>query len=114
MNIAGINVQVLFSYSKDNNAPKMRRLFLKTLALDLLKEHLASRAQISSLPSDISSFLKIKYAVPSTSDVSTTLLSKRGTCFECGRKKNAATSMKCTKCIRYVCKLYVIILKVLK
>ncbi|XP_060868067.1 uncharacterized protein LOC132943205 [Metopolophium dirhodum] len=52
MNIAGINAQVLFSYSKHNNAHKMRRLFLKTLAFDLMKEHLASRAQISSLPSD--------------------------------------------------------------
>ncbi|XP_060845653.1 uncharacterized protein LOC132925264 [Rhopalosiphum padi] len=87
MNIAGINAQVLFSYSKHNNSPKMRRLFLKILAFDLLKEHLASRAQISSLPSDISSFLKIKYAVPSTSDVSTTPPLKRETCFECGRKK---------------------------
>jgi len=106
MNIAGINAQVLFSYSKHNNAPKMRRLFLKTLAFDLMKEHLASRAQITSLPSDISSFLKIKYAVPSTSDASTTPPSKRGTCFECGRKKNAATSMKCTKCMRFVCKLH--------
>ncbi|XP_022160174.1 piggyBac transposable element-derived protein 4-like [Myzus persicae] len=106
MNIAGINAQVLFSYFKHNNAPKIRRLFLKTLAFDLMKEHLASRAQISSLPSDISSFLKIKYAVPSTSDVSTTPRSKRGTCFECGRKKNAATSMKCTKCMRFICKLH--------
>jgi len=87
MNIAGINAQVLFSYSKHNNAPKMRRLFLKTLAFDLMKERLASRAQISSLPSDISSFLKIKYAVASTSDVSTTPPSKRGTCFNAGEKK---------------------------
>ncbi|XP_022183154.1 piggyBac transposable element-derived protein 4-like [Myzus persicae] len=69
MNIAGINAQVLFSYYKHNNAPKIRRLFLKTLAFDLMKEHLASRAQISSLPSDISSFLKIKYAVPNSVEV---------------------------------------------
>jgi Transposase IS4 len=106
MNIAGINAQVLYSYSKHNNTPKVRRLFLKTLAFDLMKEHLASRAQILCLPSDISSFLKMNYAVECTPDVYITPPPKRGTCFECGRKKNAATSMKCTKCMRFVCKVH--------
>lgn len=54
----------MYSYSKQNDAPRVRKLFLKTLALDLTKEHFAARAQILSLPSDISPFLKIKDAVP--------------------------------------------------
>jgi len=106
MNIAGINAQILYSYSELNDAPNVRRLFLKTLAFDLMKEHLASRAQISSLPSDISSFLKMKYAVTKPSDVPITPTPKRGTCFECGRIKNAATTMKCTKCMMFVCKVH--------
>lgn len=56
MNIAGINAQVLYSHSKQNDAPRVRRLFSKALAFDLVKEQLAARAQILNLPSDLSLF----------------------------------------------------------
>jgi len=47
----------------------------------------------------------MKYAVASTSDISITT-TKRGSCLECERKKNAATCMKCTKCMRFVRKVH--------
>lgn len=49
-----------------------------------MEEHLSTRARISSLLSDISSFLKMKYAVTRESDVSITPPPKQETCFEFG------------------------------
>lgn len=54
MNIAGINAQVLYSFSKQDNAPKRRRIFLKKMLMSLMKEHLISRSNIKILPMDVS------------------------------------------------------------
>ncbi|XP_060846028.1 piggyBac transposable element-derived protein 4-like [Rhopalosiphum padi] len=56
MNIAGINAQVLYAFSKPNDAPNRRRIFLKNLSMSLMKEHLISRSKIKTLPMDVSVF----------------------------------------------------------
>jgi hypothetical protein len=61
MNIAGINAQVLYAFSKPNDAPNRRRIFLKNLSMSLMKEHLISRSKIKTLPMDVSVFLNKKF-----------------------------------------------------
>lgn len=61
LNIAGINAQILLKFACPSAAPKHRRIFLKNLALSLMKEHLIMRSNMTCLPSDISSFLKLNY-----------------------------------------------------
>lgn len=104
MNIAGINAQVLFSYSKHNNAPKMRRLFLKTLAFDEGTSCFSSSnlkftiGHIIFFENEIccSKYIRCIYNPPF----------KTRNLLRMWEKKNAATSMKCTKCMRFVCKLH--------
>jgi hypothetical protein len=56
MNIAGINAQVLYAFSKPNDASNRRRIFLKNLSMSLMKEHLISSSKIKTLPMDVTVF----------------------------------------------------------
>lgn len=105
MNVAGINAFVLHKLSMDNNKLE-RRLFLKSLAYDLMKPHLSERAGILTLPLDIRVFLE-KYR-EKTNDESTSdeppPKRTKGRCAPCGRKKNVTTTMTCNKCKTFCCK----------
>ncbi|XP_043263439.1 piggyBac transposable element-derived protein 4-like [Colletes gigas] len=61
MNIGDINAQILYKFACPVKAPKHRRVFLKNLALSLMKEHLIFRSNLRHLPQDISAFLKVNY-----------------------------------------------------
>ncbi|XP_039276182.1 uncharacterized protein LOC120350035 [Nilaparvata lugens] len=110
LNIASINSRVLLSFIKPQEAPR-RRIFQKNLAMGLLNEHLATRAQIRSLPKDISVYLE-QYKRPEEQCMYFKLCTtpnepptkKRGNCVLCGRQKNSSASMKCDKCSSFMCK----------
>lgn len=110
MNIAGINAQILYMLSKPAENPPIRRIFLKNLALGLMKEHLTARAKIRSLPRDITTFLSLNYALPSEASTEEERtqeqqVQKRGTCGVCVKeRRRSSASMKCYICNRYTCK----------
>lgn len=99
LNIGGINSQVLYFATADKNLCR-RRIFLKNLALQLMKEHLLIRSKIPTLPKDIRftlrSHLKLdEEAVPQPlSD------RKRGKCKGC---VNTNTTKRCDKCNNFTC-----------
>lgn len=106
INIAGLNSQILYNSIHAEN-PVRRRLFLKSLALELMKNHLEERAQLASLPSDVKSILS-KYRKrtreESEDNVEEPPLKIRSRCTICGRSKNRVTTMRCTFCKIFVCK----------
>ena len=86
------------------NNPQNRRIFLKNLALGLMKEHLIARAKITSLTRDITAFLSANYALP-PQDTNQQPALKRGTCGLCLKeRRRSSASMKCNICNRYTCK----------
>lgn len=104
LNIAGINAQVLHSFAKPTSV-KHRRIFLKNMALDLMKEHLTSRAELRNLPSDIDAFLRTNYKKHAEESDEVQQASKRGVCRLCvSYKKRTSASMKCNTCNSFTCK----------
>jgi hypothetical protein len=98
MNIAGINCWVIYTFNTPSDEPQRRILFLKNLPLSLMKEHLVSRSQIPSLPTDVSAFLEEYRPLPVEDDgdgIAGRPPKKRGRCFICGLQKNSSASMKC-------------------
>ena len=83
--------------------PQNRRIFLKNLALGLMKEHLIAGAKIASLPRDITAFLSANYALP-PQDTNQKPALKRGTCLCVKERRRSSASMKCNICNRYMCK----------
>ena len=105
MNIGAINSQVIYSLLKPNDAPKKRRIFLHNLSLQLMNEHLIQRSSITTLPTELSAFLKRRFAPESPTAAGGPPTKKlRGRCFYCGRKKNKCSSASCVCCERFVCK----------
>ena len=105
MNIGGINAQILFKFACPAKAPEHRRVFLKNLALSLMKEHLIFRSNVRHLPQDISAFLKANYGrgdQPITEEERTP--PKRGVCWSCVFNKRSSASMKCCRCQSFTCK----------
>lgn len=105
LDIAGINTQILYSFN-ENNTKQFRRLFLKSLALNLMKPHFVERSTILTLPSDISVFLS-KYKPEEALDLNEAPRKKRGRCVTCGRAKNINTTITCDQCHKHVCKKHV-------
>ncbi|XP_077301051.1 piggyBac transposable element-derived protein 4 [Arctopsyche grandis] len=107
MNIAGINAQILYKFACPEKTPKHRRIFLKNLALSMMKEHLTFRSNIKYLPQDVSAFLKVNYGreVEPITEEENRSLRKRGVCRSCAlEKKRTSASMKCCRCQSFTCK----------
>lgn len=102
MDIAGINAQIIF-HANEANPKKMRRIFLKDLALSLMKPQLVERAAIPSLPVDIATFLE-KYKEQRVEITEEPTTKKRGRCVTCGRARNTSTTIRCNSCHSFVCK----------
>ncbi|KAH1009951.1 hypothetical protein HUJ05_004326 [Dendroctonus ponderosae] len=100
LEIAGINARVIFKFNNLDNKDE-RRVFLRKLALELMKDHLKERALTQSLPKDISYFLD-KYRNEEGTERGEEV--KTGICFICGTHKNNRTKQKCNKCARNICK----------
>lgn len=106
MNIGGINAQILHKFTCPGKAPKERRIFLKNLALALMKEHLIIRSNANKLPQDVRAFLKVNYGreVQAITEEERNL-PKRGVCRSCAlEKKRTSASMKCSRCQSFTCK----------
>ncbi|XP_031328287.1 piggyBac transposable element-derived protein 4-like [Photinus pyralis] len=105
MNIAEINAHVLHSFAKPRDSPKFRGIFLKNMALTLMKEHLIFRASLPMLPSDIRAFLNSNYGPPAEKIHEERQAPKRGTCRSCvAEKKRTSASIKCHRCNGFTCK----------
>lgn len=105
MNIGGINAQVLFKFACPTKAPKHRRIFLKNLALSLMKEHLIFRSNLRHLPQDVSAFLKLNYGRAVEPRKEEGSIPRRGVCKLCVlEKKRSSASMKCCRCQSFTCK----------
>ena len=106
MNIAGINSQILYKFACPEKDPKHRRIFLKNLALTMMKEHLIFRSNVKHLPQDITAFLKVNYGrevEPTTEEER--IPPKRGVCRSCAlEKKRSSASRKCCRCQSFTCK----------
>ena len=100
MNIGCINAQILYKFACLGKAQKHRRIFLKNLALTMMKEHLIFRSNVKHLPQDISAFLKVNYG--REIEVITEeerCPPKRGVCRSGAlEKKRTSASMKCCRC----------------
>lgn len=103
LNIAGINSQILYNANHVENPYKYRRLYLKALAMSLMKPHLEERAVMKSLPSNIQLFLaKYRRVVEQLDEEPPAKIRKR--CSYCGRQKNRVTTITCDTCHKSVCK----------
>lgn len=109
VNIAGINSQILYNAIHIEDGHKYRRIFLKELAISLMKPHLSERATLRTLPSDIQRFLN-KYKPPQEEQEEEPPAKIRGRCFCCGRQKNRVTTISCHTCRKPVCKEHAIII----
>ncbi|EFN89668.1 hypothetical protein EAI_10628 [Harpegnathos saltator] len=127
LDVAGMNAQVLYNVSRRESPHKYRRVFLKNLALALLKPQLQERAKIKTLPLNIravilhqvgdcegnqheleqSSSRKRNHEVMNDEGAAR----KKGRCFMCGRAKNTSTTLKCHNCSRFTCKRHMACIK---
>lgn len=98
MNIASINARVILNFNINGELPQRRKVFQKNLAMGLMRNHLESKAQIKSLPTDLYYFLAKYRRLLGEEDVTEQPARKRGTCWLCGRKKNSSTTMKRSLC----------------
>ncbi|XP_014467763.1 PREDICTED: uncharacterized protein LOC106740840 isoform X2 [Dinoponera quadriceps] len=127
LDVAGMNAQVLYNVSRRESPQKYRRVFLKNLALALLKPQLQERAKIKTLPVNIRAVIlhqvggcegnpqqdeqgssrKRSHEVMSEDGA----VRKKGRCFMCGRAKNTSTTLKCHTCSRFTCKRHMACIK---
>lgn len=105
LNIAGINTQIIYNaYNPDS--PQTRRVFLKSLSLNLMKLHLRERATIKSLPTNIKSILS-KYTVTVQEVIPEE--KSRGRCCFCPKAKRINTTITCSTCRKFACKKHIVI-----
>lgn len=104
MNIAGLNSNIIFNAIHPDG--QNRRIYLKNLAMSLMKPHLIMRASVRNLSLPLKHFLS-KYKPPE--DPSEERPDKtRGRCVQCGRKKNRTTTIICQNCNQPACKEHVV------
>lgn len=75
----------------------------------IIWQHMILRQSIPSLPVDIKNILKHRISVeeePEASTSATQPKEKKGTCKECGRRKNSNTTIRCFKCDNFTCKMH--------
>lgn len=104
MDVAGINAQAIFCANEKNKKYK-RRIFLKNLKFSPMKPQLVNRGGISSLPADVTAFLR-KYKEPQAEVVAEPIATKISHCATCGPAKNtsSSTTIRCDACHCFVCK----------
>jgi hypothetical protein len=72
----------------------------------MVKPHLTDRIKITSLPSDISTFLRSKYRRPAENKdtFQEPERKERGKCGLCGRTKDDSATVKRSSCQQFACK----------
>lgn len=102
LNVGGINAHIIYHYN--TTIIEERRFFLKNLALDLMKAHLLSRAQVTSMP--VVERKRMKRIAGQEEDENPT---NSGCnippefCAYCPRRKNKKSKRSCRKCKKTVC-----------
>ena len=100
LNITGINAQILY-FASEGADIHPRRIFLKNLSLQLMKEHLITRSKIPSLPKDVRIILKTHLELDNEPEQPPLEGRKRGRCNQC---RNSSTTLKCSQCNSFLCK----------
>lgn len=102
LNIAGLNSLILYAANHDNNKP-VRRSFLRSLALDLMKPFISERITKQSVPPEIKRRGKILLGVPDILPEEHTRPQVIGRCYLCGRARNKSTRKSCSRCMKWIC-----------
>lgn len=101
-NITGINSYVIYKSKIHSNIS--RRVFLKRLAVDLVKPHQMTRASIPTLPRPLSKRLKTQHGIQDQGSISEAGRSQSyKRCHVCPRSKDRKTKTECSKCQKHVC-----------
>lgn len=101
LDIAGINSQIILH--ENSSIRQRRRLFLKSLALQLVDEMLKYRLTLAHLPrglkTSISKFVTVRNEVQPENEEP----ARVGRCSYCPRKNDKKTNKKCCKCSNRAC-----------
>ncbi|XP_069704477.1 piggyBac transposable element-derived protein 4-like [Periplaneta americana] len=100
LNIAGVNALVVYSA---NNQKMLRKNFLKTLALDLMKPLIFERITRQTIPREIKRRGEQLLGIPQTSQEEGTRPGGIGRCYMCGRTRNKSTRQSCFQCLKRIC-----------
>ncbi|CAH1984346.1 unnamed protein product [Acanthoscelides obtectus] len=103
LDVAGINSHIIYK----SNASKIlaRRIYLKNLALQLIKPQMITRSTIRTLPLDIRTRIRQILGIPETDTNAS--VSASGFCGICPRKTNRRTKKQCSKCNIPICNYHV-------
>lgn len=109
VNVSGINSCIIYKSKIDSSLS--RRIFLKRLAVDLVKPHQLSRAGIRTLPRPLQNRLKrhLENEDPASASRADRSPSYKR-CHICPRIKDRKTKTECCKCLRHVCNDHVILI----
>lgn len=99
LNIAGINSQIIYTANTENKIE--RRIFLRELALELMKPQAETRLSIPNLPLKLRD--SIKQLVGVEEKIPEARVRVTGMCSLCPRRKNRKTKKTCCKCSAYLC-----------
>lgn len=102
LNIAGINAQVVY-YSRNTNEKMKRRIFLRTLAMELIKPQVGKRAAETSLPKRIREKASRLTGQQHPPQAQRARLGATGRCEVCPRNKDRKTAKSCGKCQKWIC-----------
>lgn len=112
LNVAGING---ITIHKANNPEEKitRREYLKGLALELIKPHIAERTQKDNIRKNLKR--KMNYFLGLGEEETTGGINKRvpnhpGRCYICSRKRDRKTRTVCNKCQKFICKEHYVII----
>lgn len=99
LNIGGINSQII--YFANTNHKLDRRIYLKQLAIELMKPFAMSRLSLVNLSSDLKRSMRKFAGIPE--EEASTSTNVTGMCAFCPRRKNRKTKKTCKKCHKYLC-----------
>lgn len=99
LNIGGINSQIIYTANTEHKVE--RRIFLKDLALQLMKPHAQTRLSVPNLPVNLRT--SVQKLVGTEEQAKEHTYSETGLCSLCPRRKNRKTKKLCCKCSKYLC-----------
>jgi hypothetical protein len=105
LDFAGINAQVIFASNVE--IQMKRRQFLKSLAMDLMKEHRGERAACSHASRELRTKLKRRITSPAR-EPEEKHPKLQGRLAICPRSKDMKTKYMCQKCEKFLCLPHVI------
>uniref|UniRef100_A0A0K2TIZ0 Putative LOC100166252 [Acyrthosiphon pisum] n=1 Tax=Lepeophtheirus salmonis TaxID=72036 RepID=A0A0K2TIZ0_LEPSM len=102
INIASVNSYVLYLHK--NEKKLKRRLFIKEVAYELIKDNLLKRLHNVHVPTKIRKRISeiLNVDIPSSSPENLTIVSLKR-CTLCGRSKDRKVKTRCNSCYDYVC-----------